>query len=197
MEVECRCSEDLVASKWEVIIHTWAVVRNIYLLLPGMRFDIYTPCRSLHLRCEDQTGLLTILMLHRIIPTTWLVMAMITEVVDEVEEALVEAGELGVKEEDALDLDEGIKAGMLVCKMVDGIRLKTPQLKTQRLLSNRLLARTNQQQGSNHILSLDGILRLQMDRYKVLPRLINFTNFFRSHERVPMDLVLSLNCIVR
>lgn len=106
-------------------------------------------------------GLLIILVFHRIIPTTWLGMAMITEEVDEVEGALVEAGEVGVKEEDELDLDEGTKAGMLVCKMVDGIHLKTPQLKTQRLLSNRPLPLTNHLERNNHILSLDGILRLQ------------------------------------
>ena len=121
-------------------------------------------------------GLLSILMLHRIIPTTWLGMAMITEEVDEVEEAPVEAGEVVVKEEDALDLDEGTKAGILVCKTVDGIRLKTPPPKTQRLLSNRPLALTKPHQRSNFILSLDGIL--QLDRYEVLPRFIYLSNSF-------------------
>lgn len=104
--------------------------------------------------------LLIIPALRRIIPTTWLVMATIIEAVGEEEEALVVADEVDVKEVGELDPEEGINPGMLICKMVGGIRLRTPHLKTQRLPSNRPLAQTNHQQRSKHTPLLDVILQV-------------------------------------
>ena len=50
MVLECRCSEDLEALKWEGIIRKWLVVPNKYRSFQGTLTDICTVCHSHHLK---------------------------------------------------------------------------------------------------------------------------------------------------